>query len=165
MHFLMLLYSRRWFCALLGSVHGRKSECRARTLCNASNELSTDSPAAGAVPVTPITAHLTLYCFAVIAPSDDGGAVPHLGPLKGGPLSLQGVRLPSLAWRSRRPISAPKKLQNVMAITDVFALFWQSRHDQKRGTSMIPVILALGLAAGMALTTAFAFGLLPLLLI
>jgi hypothetical protein len=29
---------------------------------------------------------------------------------------------------------------------------------------MIPVILALGLAAGMALTTAFAFGLLPLLL-
>ena len=54
--------------------------------------------------------------------------------------------------------------QNVMAITDVLALFWQSLHNQKRGTSMIPVILALGLAAGMALTTAFAFGLLPLLL-
>jgi hypothetical protein len=29
---------------------------------------------------------------------------------------------------------------------------------------MIPAILALGLATGMALTTAFAFGLLPLLL-
>jgi hypothetical protein len=55
-------------------------------------------------------------------------------------------------------------VQNVMAITDVLALFWQSLHNQKRGTSMIPVILALGLAAGMALTTAFAFGLLPLLL-
>jgi len=29
---------------------------------------------------------------------------------------------------------------------------------------MIPVILALGIAVGMALTTAFAFGLLPLIL-
>jgi hypothetical protein len=58
----------------------------------------------------------------------------------------------------------PKKLQNVMAITDVLALLWQSPHNQKRGTYMIPAILALGLATGMALTTAFAFGLLPLLL-
>ena len=66
----------------------------------------------------------------------------------------------SFARRSRRP----KKLQNVMAITDVLELFWQSQHNQKRGTSMIPVILALGLAVGMAMTTAFAFGLLPLVL-
>jgi hypothetical protein len=51
-----------------------------------------------------------------------------------------------------------------MAITDVLELFWQSQHNQKRGTSMIPVILALGLAVGMAMTTAFAFGLLPLVL-
>jgi hypothetical protein len=57
-----------------------------------------------------------------------------------------------------------KKLQNVMAITDFLALFWQFLHNQKRGTSMIPVILALGLATGMALTIAFAFGLLPLVL-
>jgi len=51
-----------------------------------------------------------------------------------------------------------------MAITEFLALFWQFPHNQKRGTSMIPVILALGLATGMALTTAFAFGLLPLVL-
>ena len=55
-----------------------------------------------------------------------------------------------------------EKLQNVMVVTDVLALFWQ--FNEKRGTSMIPVILALGLATGMALTTAFAFGLLPLVL-
>ena len=35
----------------------------------------------------------------------------------------------------------------------------------KRGTSMIPAIFTLGLATGIALTTAFALGLLPLLLI
>jgi hypothetical protein len=57
-----------------------------------------------------------------------------------------------------------KKLQNVTAVTDVLALPWQSPHNQQRGITMISVILALGLAAGMALTTAFAFGLLPLLL-
>jgi len=34
-------------------------------------------------------------------------------------------RLPSLVWRSRRL----KKLQNVMAITDFLALFWQSQHN------------------------------------
>ena len=52
--------------------------------------------------MTTITAHPTLYCFRVIALSVPGGAPPtaNLGPLKGGPLSLQGVRLPSLAWRS-----------------------------------------------------------------
>jgi hypothetical protein len=55
-----------------------------------------------------------------------------------------------------------EKLQNVMVVTDVLALFWQ--FNEKRGTSMIPVILTLGLVAGMALTTAFAFGLLPLVL-
>jgi len=33
-----------------------------------------------------------------------------------------------------------------------------------KSTAMIPVILALGLATGMALTIAFAFGLLPLVL-
>jgi hypothetical protein len=65
------LYSQRWFCALPGSVRGHISECCARTLCNASNELSTDSPAAGAVPaaVTRITAFSTDQCFAVTAPS------------------------------------------------------------------------------------------------
>jgi len=51
-----------------------------------------------------------------------------------------------------------------MAITEVLALFWQFPHDQKRGTAMVLTILALGLAAGMALTPAFAFGPLPLLL-
>jgi hypothetical protein len=36
------------------------------------------------------------------------------------PILLSGVRR-----RSRRP----KRLQNVMAITDVLALFWQSHHN------------------------------------
>jgi hypothetical protein len=35
----------------------------------------------------------------------------------------------------------------------------------KKGHAMIPAIFLLGLATGMALTTAFALGLLPLLLI
>jgi hypothetical protein len=52
-----------------------------------------------------------------------------------------------------------------MAVTEVLALFWQSPDNQKRGTSMIPAIFFLGLATGIALTTAFALGLLPLLLI
>jgi hypothetical protein len=63
------------------------------------------------------------------------------------------------------PIFFLKKLQNVMAITDVLALFWQPQHNEKMDTSMIPAILALGLVTGMVLTTAFAFGLLPLVLI
>jgi hypothetical protein len=47
----------------------------------------------------------------------------------------------------------------------LLALFWQSPHNQKRGTAMtIPAILALAFAitTGVALTTAFGFGLLPL---
>jgi hypothetical protein len=55
-----------------------------------------------------------------------------------------------------------------MAVTDVLALFWQISTPVKRGTAMkrIALILALAFAfaTGMALTTAFAFGLLPLLL-
>jgi len=60
------------------------------------------------------------------------------------------------------------KFQNVMAVTEVLALFWQSPHNQKWGTAMkkIAAILALAFALtiGMTLTTAFAFSLLPLLL-
>jgi hypothetical protein len=37
--------------------------------------------------------------------------------------------------------------------------------QSKKGHAMIPAIFALGLATGIALTTAFALGLLPLLLI
>jgi len=59
---------------------------------------------------------------------------------------------------------APKKLQKVLAITDVLGFSWQFLHNQKRGIAMIPAILAMAFV-GMALTTAFAFGLLPLLLI
>ena len=59
-------------------------------------------------------------------------------------------------------------VQNVMAITDVLALFWQSPDSQKRDTAMkkIAAILALAFALtiGMTLTTAFAFSLLPLVL-
>jgi hypothetical protein len=52
-----------------------------------------------------------------------------------------------------------------MAVTDVLALFWQSPHRSKRVTAMTKgVILALAFAitTGVALTTAFGFGLLPL---
>jgi hypothetical protein len=48
-----------------------------------------------------------------------------------------------------------------MAVTDVLALFWQSPHNQKGATAMIPVILAVAFV-GMALTAAFASGLIPL---
>jgi len=57
----------------------------------------------------------------------------------------------------------PKKLQNVMAITEVLASFYQSLQKQK-GHFHDTRNSGSGLAAGMALTTAFAFGLLPLLL-
>ena len=63
---------------------------------------------------------------------------------------------------------AREKLLNVMAITDVLALFRQSPHSQKRDAAMkkisVIVALAFALTAGMALTTAFAFSLLPLVL-
>jgi hypothetical protein len=52
-----------------------------------------------------------------------------------------------------------------MAVTDLLALFWQSQHSYRRVIAMtIAAILALAFAitTGMALTTAFAFGLLPL---
>jgi hypothetical protein len=51
-----------------------------------------------------------------------------------------------------------------MAVTDVLALLWQLSHCWKKGTAMIAVILPLAFAliTGIALTTAFAFGLLPL---
>jgi hypothetical protein len=62
------------------------------------------------------------------------------------------------------PLAAHKKAPKRDGDHGLLALFWQSQHNQKRGTSMIPVILALGIAVGMALTTAFAFGLLPLIL-
>ncbi len=56
--------------------------------------------------------------------------------------------------------------ENVMAVTEVLALFWQSPPSKKRGAAMkkIAVILALAFAVttGMALTTAFGFGLIPL---
>ena len=55
-----------------------------------------------------------------------------------------------------------QKQQTVMAVTDVLALFWQSSIAERRGTAMIAVI-AFALITGMVLTTAFAFGLLPLL--
>jgi hypothetical protein len=60
--------------------------------------------------------------------------------------------------------TCPKKLQNVMAVTDVLALLWQSFAQLEKGTAMIAAILSLAFAlvTGMALTTAFAFGLLPL---
>jgi hypothetical protein len=43
----------------------------------------------------------------------------------------------------------------------LLALFWQSAHNKIGATAMIPVILAMAFV-GMALTTAFGFGLLPL---
>jgi hypothetical protein len=52
-----------------------------------------------------------------------------------------------------------------MALTEVLALFCQSQDTQRGVIAMtIAAILALAFAitAGMALTTAFAFGLLPL---
>jgi hypothetical protein len=53
-----------------------------------------------------------------------------------------------------------------MAITDVLALFWQSRHSKKGALAMkkIAVILPLAftLTTGVALTTAFGLGLIPL---
>jgi hypothetical protein len=53
-----------------------------------------------------------------------------------------------------------------MAVTEVLALFWQSRHRRRAEIAMkkIAVILALALAftTGTALTAAFAFGLIPL---
>jgi hypothetical protein len=53
-----------------------------------------------------------------------------------------------------------------MAITEVLALLWQSPHNQKGSTAMkkTAAIFGLAFAAGMVLTTAFAFSLLPLLL-
>jgi hypothetical protein len=61
-----------------------------------------------------------------------------------------------------------EKLQNVMAVTDVLPLFWQTEYQWRGEIAMkkIALILALAFAftTGMALTTAFAFGLIPLLL-
>src|SRR6516162_390120 len=56
------------------------------------------------------------------------------------------------------------KRQNVMAVTDFLALFWQFQHNQKKGDAMKKIIWALAFAitTGMALTTAFGFDLLPL---
>jgi hypothetical protein len=58
-----------------------------------------------------------------------------------------------------------EKLQKVMAVTDVLALFWQGWHAWRGVIAMrIAVILALAFAitTGTALTAAFAFGLIPL---
>ena len=52
-----------------------------------------------------------------------------------------------------------------MAVTDVLALFWQFAHYWRRVivmTTAANVALAFAITTGMALTTAFGFGLLPL---
>jgi hypothetical protein len=53
-----------------------------------------------------------------------------------------------------------------MEVTGVLVLVKQCHHRRKGDVAMkkIAVILALAIAAGMTLTTAFAFSLLPLLL-
>jgi hypothetical protein len=52
----------------------------------------------------------------------------------------------------------------VIAVTDLLALSWQSPQRKKGEIAMkkIAVILALAIATGMTLTTAFAFSVLPL---
>jgi len=68
-----------------------------------------------------------------------------------------------MPWALR---ASPGKLQNVMAVTEVLALFWQPHHNQKRSTAMKKTAAIVGVAftVGMVLTTAFAFSLLPLAL-
>jgi hypothetical protein len=63
-------------------------------------------------------------------------------------------------------MSLPKKLRNVIAVTDLLALSWQSPQRKKGEIAMkkIAVPLALALATGLTLTMAFASSLLPLLL-
>jgi hypothetical protein len=53
-----------------------------------------------------------------------------------------------------------ENLQNVMAVTDCLPCSGNLNTTNKGATAMILVILAM--AVGMALTTAFGFGLLPL---
>jgi hypothetical protein len=62
--------------------------------------------------VTRITAHSLDYCFAVTAPSDDGGAVLHLGPLNWRPSFFTGVRSPLLGWRSHELLPKDIKQQH-----------------------------------------------------
>jgi hypothetical protein len=55
----------------------------------------------------------------------------------------------------------PKKLQNVMAVTDCLPCSGNLDTTKKGATAMIPVILALAFL-GTVLTTAFGLGVLPL---
>jgi len=77
---------------------------------------------------------------------------------------------PIVAWNSALALTrlaqpeaqkAPKRDGDHGSPCPVLAISTQS----KKGHAMIPAIFALGLATGIALTTAFALGLLPLLLI
>jgi len=54
-----------------------------------------------------------------------------------------------------------ENLQNVMAVTDCLPCSGNLKHNEKGATTMIPAILAMTFV-GIALTTAFGFGLLPL---
>src|SRR6516164_2526712 len=109
-----------------------------------------------------ITAHSAVCCFDLTAPPGATVRIMCLSSMNLGPLtwrpSFFGVACPhSLGAVGGQ--KAPKRDGDHGSPCPVLVISTQS----KKGHAMIPAVFALGLATGIALTTAFALGLLPLL--